>query len=124
MAAGLHTAKDAWKQTICASMCSNEELRAALTASLESYKMLPDRECNYFPYKMEGSRPTSIFAFPGSHNVQDWVSNFELSNVFPLKSPSCSPILLVYVAMFTRVLPGAWGLLSERVGLWVRLTQH
>ena len=77
MAAGLHTATDAWPQTICADICSNEELRAALIASLESYKMLPDRESNYFPREVEGSRDTSIFAFPGSHNVEDWVSNFE-----------------------------------------------
>ena len=76
------------------STVSNTELRAALHAALDSYGVLPDLPSNYLHTTLTYSgNTTSIFAFAGSHNMDDWVLNSEFQQCTASEEGSLQPHL-------------------------------
>ena len=69
---------DARPMEAAAQILTDEELKAAIGAALDSYNVLPDKPWNFLHHaiSIEG-QAISIFAFAGSHNMGDWVSNSE-----------------------------------------------
>ena len=90
---------------------TNDELRLALSAALKSYPgpHNTDRRGHFRHTSPDiNGKPTEIFAFPGSHNLGDWVTNFEfkqcmLSDVHDLQPHFAGVSTLVHKGFAERL---------------------
>ena len=90
---------------------SNEEVLLALSAALESYPGPHDTDhpSNFVHTSPDiNGRTIEIFAFPGSHNLGDWVTNFEfkqcmLSDVHDLQPHFAGVSTLVHKGFAERL---------------------
>ena len=90
---------------------ANDELRLALSAALKSYPGPNDTDhASHFVQTSTqiNGKPTEIFAFPGSLNLGDWVTNFEfkqcmLSDVHDLQPHFAGVSTLVHKGFAERL---------------------